>query len=369
MQPQNPFKYGMVVTGKDFVNRKEEIDTLTKNLTAGQHIILYSKRRLGKTSLMRQTMTLLPKQVIPVYIDLFGITSKKILLKKMMNELLTVTYPKFTMLKNELQKLLKKITVKIVLVKDTVELELQTGETVTDEEFEEICNLPEKIAQRKGKQLIVMFDEFQDITEISSEHLEKTMRSTFQHHKHVSYLFAGSKTTLMHELFNDPKQAFYRFGKEMRLGMIPKKDFESFIQRKFKQTGKYIAPSVIDMILNFTDGHPYFTQKICQQIWYDSSTTVDAHAVPLAIQKITQTETDFYEQIWNSLTPFQKRLLVGLVTKPEMNIYSQDFIHTFALASSAHVKRAYESLEKKRIIEDKKISDIFFSEWIKRIIT
>ena len=91
MQPQNPFKYGMVVTGKDFVNRKEEIDTLTKNLTAGQHIILYSKRRLGKTSLMRQTMILLPKQVIPVYIDLFGITSKKILLKKMMNELLTVT--------------------------------------------------------------------------------------------------------------------------------------------------------------------------------------------------------------------------------------------------------------------------------------
>jgi hypothetical protein len=70
----------------------------------------------------------------------------------------------------------------------------------------------------------------------------------------------------MHELFNDPKQAFYRFGKEMRLGMIPKKDFESFIQRKFKQTGKYIAPSVIDSILNFTDGHPYFTQKICQQI-------------------------------------------------------------------------------------------------------
>jgi len=56
MQLQNPFKYGMVVTGKDFINRKEEIDMLTKNLTAGQHIILYSKRRLGKTSLMRQTI-------------------------------------------------------------------------------------------------------------------------------------------------------------------------------------------------------------------------------------------------------------------------------------------------------------------------
>ena len=369
MRSQNPFKYGMVVTGDDFVDRKEEMETLKKNLLAGQHLILYSVRRLGKTSLIRQTMTVLPKNVIPVYIDLFGITSKKTLVKKMVNEVMITTYPTFTTLKNEINKLLKKLTVKLILMKDTFELELQLGEHVTDEEFADVCDLPEQIARKKGKQLVVVFDEFQEITELDSRNIDNIMRATFQHHHHVSYLFAGSKTTLMHELFDDPKQAFYRFGKEMKLGPIPKEDFACFIQTKFKRTGKHIKESVIDVILGFTGGHPYFTQKLCQQIWYDTSTTVDEHAVPVAIQKIVQTETDFYEQTWNALPPIQRRLLIGLSTEPTINKYSQEFIHTFEMRSAAYVKRAYDSLEKKRIIEEEKIGDIFFSEWIKTMIT
>ena len=313
-------------------------------------------------------MTVLPKNIIPVYIDLFGITSKKTLMKKMVNELMTTTYPTFTTLKNEINKLLKKLTVKLILMKDTFEIELQLGEHVTDEEFEDVCNLPEHIARKKGKYLVVIFDEFQEITELDSENIDKIMRATFQHHHHVSYLFAGSKSTLMHELFDDPKQAFYRFGKEMKLGPIPKEEFAPFIKIKFKQTKKHIDALGIDAILDFTRGHPYFTQKLCQQIWYDTSTTVDEHAVPVAIQKIIQTETDFYEQTWNSLPPSQRRLLIGLSTKSMMNKYSQEFIHKFELHSAAYVKRAYESLEKKRIIEEEKIGDIFFSEWIKMII-
>jgi len=369
MQVKNPFKYGVVVTGEDFVDRKEEIEILKKNLLAGQNIILYSSRRLGKTSLMKQVMNLFPKQVIPIYMDFFGITSKKALVKKMLNELMITAYPKLTMLRNEIQKLLSKITVKIILVKDNVELEIKTGENILDEELEELFDLPEKIAEKKGKRIIVMFDEFQDISELGTVKIEKIMRSKFQHHKNVSYLFVGSKTNMMRMLFDDPTHAFYRFGKEMKLSNIPKEEFAQFIKTKFEQTGRNIGVQTIDKILSFTDGHPYFTQKLCQQIWYDASMTVDENIVTNAIQKITRTGADFYEQIWTSLTQTQRRLLTGLSTEPSANRYTQNFINKFDLKTAAHVKRAFDSLEKKRIIEKGKIGDIFFSEWIKMLMT
>ena len=369
MQYNNPFKYGVVVTGDDFINRKEEITVLTENLLAGQHMILYSSRKLGKTSLMKQVTTLLPNHVLPIYIDIFGITSKKTLAKKIVNDLTTTVYPTPTTLKNELQKLLSRVTVKIILVQDTIEVELQTGEYIRDEELEEIFDLPEQLAKQKGKRLVVMFDEFQNITEIGPEQIEKLMRSKFQHHKNVSYLFAGSKTTLMKTLFNDQNHAFYWFGKEMKLNTIPKPEFAPFIHTKFIQTGKTINAQAIDYLLNFTNGHPYFTQKLCQQIWYDTLDAADEETVIQAIQKIIRAEGDFYEQTWNALTKMQKRLLVGLSADPDANKYAQRFIQKYDLQSAAHVKRAYEALENKRIIEERKISDIFFSEWVKTLTT
>ena len=368
MQAKNPFKYGVVVTGKDFVDRKKEIEMLKKNLLAGQSIILYSPRRLGKTSLMKKVMHLFPKQVIPIYIDLFGVSSEKKLVKKMVNELMISMYPKLTMLRSAIQKLLSKITVKIIIVKDSIELELKTGEGGIDEELEEIFDLPEKIAVKKGKKIIVMFDEFQDISELDGGDIEKIMRSKFQHHRNVSYLFAGSRISMMRTLFDDPTHAFYRFGKEMNLGNIQKKEFASFIKTKFEITSKKIDAQAVEKILDFTDGHPYFTQKLCQQLWYDAFKTADENMVIDAIQKIARTDAGFYEQIWNSLPMSQRRLLVGLAAEPEANKYTQEFINKFDLKTTAHVKQAFDYLEKKRIIEDREIEDIFFSEWIKMFI-
>lgn len=48
----NPFKYGTIVTGKDFADRKDELKLLTQELTSGQNMILYSPRRYGKSSLI-----------------------------------------------------------------------------------------------------------------------------------------------------------------------------------------------------------------------------------------------------------------------------------------------------------------------------
>ena len=52
----NPFRFGNVVTGEYFTNRKSEIKEVISEIKSGQHIVLMSPRRYGKSSLVNEAM-------------------------------------------------------------------------------------------------------------------------------------------------------------------------------------------------------------------------------------------------------------------------------------------------------------------------
>lgn len=69
-------------------------------------------------------------------------------------------------------------------------------------DVDEILQLPEKIAQKKGYNIVVCIDEFQQIAEFKdSKTFQKRLRSVWQLQKSVSYCLFGSKKHLMNELF------------------------------------------------------------------------------------------------------------------------------------------------------------------------
>lgn len=366
-EQNNPFKYGVPVSKEDFVNREEECKKLRNALLSGQSVILYSPRKMGKTSLIEQTKNLIPgKEAVVAYTDLFGISSEKELIKKIVNSLFHAAYPKLSAFEEAVRKILRKIPVKIEILKGTVTVELLGEKKSATEELEEAFDLPEKIAENIKKRVIMVFDEFQDIIELNGVRIEKLMRSKFQHHKKVSYLFAGSKTSLMRTIFADQTHAFYRFGTTMKIGTISKQDFTGFIKKKFENTGKKITNEATEKILGFTKGHPYFTQKLCWHLWYTSKKKIEKQDVNTAIEKAVISDAEFYEETWASLTPGQRNLLRGLVLQPRTNKYSMDFISTFNLRSAGYVKRAMAALEKKRVIENGEVTDPFFAEWVKK---
>lgn len=55
----NPFKYGTVVTGKDFADRQDELTKLTARLKEPVRIFLPAPRRYGKTSLIENVLNTL----------------------------------------------------------------------------------------------------------------------------------------------------------------------------------------------------------------------------------------------------------------------------------------------------------------------
>ena len=69
---KNPFKYGCVVSGDSFCERPELTTKLAGFVRSGQNVVIQGERRMGKTSLVRETIGRM-KGVRLVYVDLLGV--------------------------------------------------------------------------------------------------------------------------------------------------------------------------------------------------------------------------------------------------------------------------------------------------------
>jgi len=123
--------------------------------------------------------------------------------------------------------------------------------------LDDIFDLPQQIAQRKRKRLVVVLDEFQEIVSIGTPSaLERAIRSKIQHHDRVAYVFMGSKRHLLDELFSDKSKPLYRIAKPMPLGKIPEKKLAFFIRSRFQSAHVRIVTAEIQRILGITLCHP-----------------------------------------------------------------------------------------------------------------
>jgi AAA+ ATPase superfamily predicted ATPase len=373
----NPFKYGTIVTEDNFADRQKETEQLVKDLTSGQNILLYSPRRYGKTSLIVRVLDILQsRDVITAFIDLYGIISVSDLIDKIIGETVVPTQGSLQKVGTSLRKWFSNLRPEITLNPDdgSISVSFKREAQVIGEEkvLSQVLDAPQKLAESKKKPVVVVFDEFQEITNMDGVKIEKTMRSHFQAHQNVAYVFCGSKKHIIEEIFGQERRPFYKFAKPFPLRKIPKEEFFKFISKKFKETDISIDSTIVESILSFTDGHPYFTQQLCHEIWNIANETknVQEDNIMQAVKEILQRHSDYFIRIWDSLALTQRKLIVALAKEGKVaSIYSSSFIEKYDLTSASHVKKAMDYFEKEGLVERTNgtytISDVFLTEWLK----
>jgi AAA+ ATPase superfamily predicted ATPase len=281
---------------------------------------------------------------------------------------INASYTKLEKIKDAARDFFSLLRPKLIISTDgKVTLDLSAEKTFKEEELVEIFDFPEKVAQARKRRMIMIFDEFQEITMMNGLGIEKLMRSRFQHHRNVSYVFAGSKEHILHQMFEEKTRAFFKFARPLSLGMIPKDDFSPFISKKFKMTGGSASDEIIDKVLTYTKGHPYFTQYLCHEIWYITKSPKEEDVVDTALQNIIAQQSIAYEHIWDELrSRNQRALLIGIACEGEHN-YSLDFIERYGLKSQSRVEKSLQMLKNRGVLDDNgQIIDLFFKEWVIR---
>jgi len=361
----NPFKYGKIVSGNYYYNRKEELKRIQSTLSGGNNLVLYAPRRYGKSSLVNKVLTELEKEdFTTIYIDFMSVYSREIFIRNYSN---LVAGKKGGSIEKTVKYISKVIrgVVPSVSVNQFGSPEFSfswiEGRDKT-ETLEDVINLPEKLANSKNK-WIIAFDEFQEITKLNGESFEKTLRSLIQHHKNVSYLFFGSRTHLLKDMFSNKNRAFYNSAMLMNLGKIDRKDSVKYLTRKFLSDDIELSKSVANYLIDKVNSIPYYIQFVAAEIWQDlinKRKVVETGNIDRAIKSIIELKSDYYWELTAKQTSYRKKVLHAL-SSADKGIFANETIEKYDLGPNSTTQKAITSFINDGIIE-KFNNELLFSD-------
>lgn len=373
---RNPFIYGGRVTGETFCNRQKEIRELLSDIKARQHVMLFSQRRFGKTSLVWRVLAEARKSgAIPVYVDLYPVSSSAEFI-----ELYAKAIAEALSGYEKAMKLLKGLFSRLYLSMGldgmgNPQWSVGFDRTMEKESLDEVLMAFEAYLKRAKKSGVVVFDEFQQIAETNGRKMEARLRSAIQTHERVSYLFVGSRKHLMQDIFSNPNRPFYRGAKIFPLAKIGPDEFSAFIKERFGDAKMLIGEKAVRAVLEATESHPYYTQYLCH-ILYDiaEGSRIREDDVPKALDLLISREATAYMNTWDLLTLRQRQALVSLAeTSPGESPFRSEALQRFGMSQPAVMMRALNSLMEKDLVDKEDgnylIIDVFFKRWIRTYIS
>ena len=367
------FVYGMSVEGKNFTDRELETKRLQLNFENGMNSILISPRRIGKTSLVKKVKSLTENQErIVVFMDIYKCRSEYEFYEKFASSVIQATSTKMDQMVQTAKEFIMSITPRITYSQDPgTEYTLSLGITPKMNTPEEILDLPERIAQKKGIQMVVCIDEFQQIGEMpDSLTIQKTIRSVWQHHRNVCYCLFGSKQHLMNNLFYSRKMPFYQFGDMFFLKKIPTEKWVPFITSRFKDAGKQISEKLAERICQTVDNYSSYVQQLAWNVLVVSDSIVTEQTFQEGLEATFAQVTPFFVELTANLTTYQLNLLRAICSGFHEDFGKKEVTSQYDLGSRSNLVKLKKALIEREIIEQTEdglfISDPLFERWFKR---
>lgn len=374
----NPFNFGSVATGRWFIDREQELVQLQEAMRSAGKVLLISPRRYGKTSLAYRLMDVLRRdpQMVTVYIDTIACSTLRQFTHKYAETITKAIESKTERMISFFKDVLPSLRPRFqVSSEGEVSLQLDVQPAMSDEiaVFEKILDLPEKAACKKNKKLVVILDEFQALPDLhdARQKLLWMMRSKIQHHRHVSYLFAGSQKHVLEQMAVPKDSPFFRMFTILRLGKIPEPLFGDFIHRLFRENRIAVKEPVLQHILKRTENIPYYVLNLCHEVYEmarERRKSVDSQDIESCISVLVNRNRPQYEREWEGLSHLQKNVLRALA-QGHQQLHSTRVMKEFELTSVGGVQKAVIFLvESQYLAKEKNVyafEDIWLKEWIK----
>ena len=375
---KNPFKFGSIIDGDNFCNRVEELRIIKQYVFDNYSFWLYSPRRFGKSSLIKRAFEEI-EGTKTIFIDLYNVKSLYDFAKKY-SEILSENLFDW---KHELKAISKNLSKYFTNLHPIVTLNAEGFPSMTIEkkqidsqiDIEQLLNMPESFAKDKGIKICIAFDEFQEIERIDP-FIINWMRTAFQNHKNVSYIFLGSKQSLMHSIFASTNSPFYEFAVKMDLSEISEKDLRKFIKEKFKKSNISINNDTITEILEKSELHPHFTQYFASVVFDLLRYGEDENEKYFNqgwMNKIINSQSIIFQTIYDQLSSNQRRVLTAIaIIDNDVELFADSTRREYDLPISSSISVTLGALIKKSLIykttDNKyKVDNPVLKEWLRQL--
>jgi hypothetical protein len=381
---ENPFVYGEVVPAAAFVDRVAELERLVADLAASQKVFLISPRRYGKSSLIRRALASVSRSgALTVEVTVASFSSYVAFLEGYARALVAAE-TRWDRARAWLRDAVRSTRAE---VRDAPEsapgaLAVSFPGVRTDRDVsrlaQEVFALPARLAESRGRKVVVALDEFQAIAGFNGGSVEHALRAAVQHQRQVGYVFAGSEPSLMERMIG-PRRPFYKAGPVMRLEKIPADEFAAFIDDRFTASGMKPEAGLGAAIVDLSGNLPYDVQRLAHETWdlvqgerrgrSRSARRATLDDLSTALKRLLAEQQMMFEAVWQRLTLPQRAVLRAVVLE-QGGLLSADVRTRHRLGGTSTVQAALAALVREDLVAREAdrytVVDSLLREWVAR---
>jgi len=213
----NPFRISGTVSGAYFTDRADEVGRIAAALGEPQaKLLVFGPRRMGKSSAIEAAVRRQRRKRQPVVVaDLSTATALADVTSRILQAAARQLPGHW---KDVVGELVKRLRIRVTVTPDpatghpTLLLDVSLRRAALEVQrltLAEALDAIDRLAADKRSTIGVVLDEFQEIHRFGGEEAEWHLRGVIQGHRHVAYVMAGSKTSLI-EAMVETNRAFYK---------------------------------------------------------------------------------------------------------------------------------------------------------------
>ncbi|GGD41758.1 ATPase [Malaciobacter pacificus] len=318
---QTPFPFETIAPKEFFYGRQKELEELKSHVKTCSNVLLFSKRRMGKSTLIKNLFEEIDKDYTVIYIDIYNIITAEDFGKLLLNG---ITKSQKGDIKSSILKLtqfFKRTKVEPTFDPQSGEMGIRAVTTALsfDELMEDSFNALFKLA--KEKNVILAIDEFQQIADIKNVKIDAILRKYMQEAKNISYIFLGSKRNILNSLFAY-KSPLYAMATPMSLQPLQLDDIYNYSKKHLN-----ISKEIVEYIYNLSAKETKLIQMILHRIYVekDNIEKIDENLVDKILETILISKNDHYKSLFEFFSTNQKKAF-KLLAKHERELFHEKIL-------------------------------------------
>jgi len=363
----NPFNYQGPIEPRDLIDRGAELDALQKAAADRVNVRLAAPRRYGKSSLIAahlETMRSVGHRVVSV--DFYRVATVADVAERVLSA--------YDQLPRDPARTLEGLMRRLGLSLGPAGVTVQVGARGARDPLGveqarhvllEVLDLPQKLAVADGALTVVAFDEFQDLL-TADDRLDGLFRSVIQYHgRSAAYIYAGSRPSLLKEMFAAQERPFFGQARPLELPPLPADETIAQLETVLATHDLDAGPAVAD-IVEIAAGHPQRTMLLAHHLFNLLTDAGDPNQLTAAVLDLALEETnDVHQGTWNSLGRPERAVAVALADGLAPTGPNTARQHA---TPRGQLQRALARLlaDQQVVVDGPRLVDPLFAEWLRR---
>lgn len=309
----NPFNYQGPVDAERLIDRRSELYELQRAAADGVSIRLAAPRRFGKTSLLdAHIASMRSAGHRAVRIDLSRVATVADVAARVAQGFAELPADPRDSVRRWGERLQLTARLPGLQVQLAPRASARPGADEARAALLDLLDIPLRLHDAVGGTTVVCLDEFQDLL-VADDALDGLVRSVIQHQGGAaSYVFAGSRPSLMRALFTDQERPFYGQARPLECPVLPEREATQDIVALLAADGLNDGGAVAELVA-FSGGHPQRTVLLAHHLYNVlDEPSPPTQPVSAALDRALLETTDGHQALWEGLGRPERVVLVAL---------------------------------------------------------